>query len=125
MTDSRPFGDFRPACYVAHVTVEERFERLVDEFVGADGVTPPSPGRGFGSSALKYRGKIFAMLVRGRLVVKLSQSRVTSLVDTGAGARFDANKGTPMKEWFALDAASGFDWSELADEALQHAGGTR
>ena len=125
MTDWWDSEDVGPACYVARVTVEERFEQLVDEFVGLDGVTPPTPGRGFGSSALKYRGKIFAMLVRGQLVVKLPQGRVSSLVEAGEGARFDANKGTPMKEWLALGSGSGLDWSELAGEAIEHAGGSR
>ena len=103
------------------MTVEERFERLVDELAGVEGVSPPSPGRGFGSSALKYRGKIFAMLVRGQLVVKLSTARVAELVAAGEGRHFDANKGTPMKEWFTLDEPADLGWSELAGEALQHA----
>ena len=103
--------------------VEERFELLVDEFVKVDGVAPPSPGRGFGSSALRYRGKIFAMLVRGHLVVKLPKARVTALVEAGEGIHFDANKGTPMKEWFTLDEPSGLDWSPLTQEALDHATG--
>ena len=100
----------------------ERFERLVDEFVGVDGVTPPTPGRGFGSSALRYRGKIFAMCVDGELVVKLPATRVNALVADGAGVRFDGNKGTPMKEWFRLAPASTLDWSALAHEALDFAG---
>ena len=107
------------------MTVEERFERLVDELVGIDGVSPPSPGRGFGSSALKYRGKIFAMLVRGNLVVKLPQARVSELVESGEGRHFDANKGTPMKEWFTLDEPSGMSWSTLSREALDYAAGAR
>src|SRR5689334_11384782 len=105
------------------MTVEERFERLVDELVGVEGVSPPSPGRGFGSSALKYRGKIFAMLVRGNLVVKLPKARVAELVAAGEGRHFDANKGAPMKEWFALAEPSGLSWSALAREALTFAGG--
>jgi len=103
------------------MTVEERFERLVDELVGIEGVSPPSPGRGFGSSALKFRGKIFAMLVRGHLVVKLAKGRVAELVAAGEGRHFDANKGTPMKEWFTLDEPSDLSWSELAREGLAHA----
>jgi hypothetical protein len=101
---------------------EERFEHLVDEFVTVEGVTPPSPGRGFGSSALRYQKKIFAMCVRGRLVVKLPKARVDELVSDGAGTRFDANKGTPMKEWLALDPASALPWPALAREALDFAG---
>ena len=103
--------------------MDQRFEQLVDEFVGHDGVTPPTPGRGFGSSALRYRGRIFAMQVRGELVVKLHRTRVDALVAGGAGVRFDANRGTPMKEWLRLAPDSGPDWSTLAQEALDFARG--
>jgi hypothetical protein len=71
-----------------------RFEDLVDELVGCAGVTPPRGGSGFGRSALRWEKKIFAMLVRGRLVVKLPAPRVDALVSGGDGVRFDANKGT-------------------------------
>jgi hypothetical protein len=101
---------------------EERFEELVDELVGVSGVTPPSGGGGFGSGSLRFQRKIFAMLVRGRLVVKLPKARVDALVDDGRGVRFDANKGTPMKEWFSLDPASELPWLPLAHEALDFAG---
>lgn len=102
---------------------EDRFADLVDELLGMAGVTPPSPGGGFGSSALRYQNKIFAMLVRGRLVVKLPKSRVDELVEAGDGERFDANKGTPMKEWLALDPGSELRWSPLAREAMDFVGG--
>jgi hypothetical protein len=92
---------------------EERYEDLVDDFTGVDGV--------FGRSALRYRRKIFAMLVRGRLVVKLPRPRVDELVAGGHGERFDANKGTPMKEWFSLDPGSALPWPPLAREALDFA----
>ena len=80
-----------------------RFEDLVIEFNDVEGVTPPRGGAGFGRSALRYRGKIFAMFVRGALVVKLPADRVAALVAAGHGAHFDANKGTPMREWFAAE----------------------
>jgi hypothetical protein len=104
------------------VTAEDRFEELVGELVGTPGVTPPSPGRGFGSSALRVHNKIFAMYVRGNLVVKLPKDRVDALVAAGEGVRFDANKGTPMKEWLALDPDSGLDWSVIAREAMAFVG---
>lgn len=96
----------------------DRFAELVDELVGAPGVTPPSGGSGFGRSALRVDGRIFAMYVRDELVLKLPKARVDELVAADEGSRFDANKGTPMKEWFALDANSKLDWLELANEAL-------
>src|SRR5262249_27283914 len=100
---------------------DERYEDLVDELVGVAGVTPPRGGGGFGRSALRFQGKIFAMLVRGRLVVKLPGGRVDPLIAAGYGGRFDANKGTPMREWLSLDPDSGQDWLALAREALDFA----
>jgi hypothetical protein len=101
---------------------EERFEDLVDELVGVAGVTPPRGGSGFGRNALRFQNKIFAMLVRGRLVLKLPADRVDALIAAGDGSRFDANKGTPMKEWFSLDPESRQPWLALAREALSFAG---
>ena len=100
------------------MTPEDRFENLVDEFLATTGVTPPSPGGGFGSSALRVNGKIFAMLVRGCLVVKLPKTRVADLVASGDGVNFDANKGKPMKEWLNLSPDSNLPWSTLARESL-------
>ena len=102
----------------------ERYEDLVDELVGLPGVTPPAGGRGFGRSAVRFNGKIVAMFVRGRLVLKLPGARVTELVDAGHGVRFDANKGTPMREWLSMDPESDQPWLPLAREAVEFAGGT-
>jgi hypothetical protein len=99
----------------------DRFDDLVSDLVGIDGVTPPRGGGGFGRSALRFQNKIFAMLVRGRLVLKLPATRIDALVAAGDGVRFDANKGTPMKEWFSLDPDSGHPWLSLAHEALDFA----
>jgi hypothetical protein len=103
------------------VRPEDRFQDLVDELIGSPGVTPPRGGSGFGRSGLRWQNKIFAMLVRGRLVVKLPTARVEALVGEGAGVHFDANKGTPMKEWFSLDPDSNLPWLPLAQEALDFA----
>jgi hypothetical protein len=104
------------------VTPEERFDTLVGELVGTAGVTPPGSGRGFGSAALRIQNKIFAMLADGQLVVKLPKARVDALVAAGEGVRFDAGKGTPMKEWFSLQPTSGLAWAPLAREALDFVG---
>lgn len=97
---------------------ESRFDAVVDELLGEPGVTPPTGGSGFGKSALRRNNKIFAMFVRKQLVVKLPKVRVDELVASGDGVRFDANKGTPMKEWLALSPDSPLDWVSLAREAL-------
>src|ERR1700755_252222 len=105
----------------ADVSPEMRFEDLLGEFSDIDGVTLPHGGSGFGRSALRYRGKIFAMFVRGALVVKLPGQRVDELIAAGHGARFDANKGTPMREWFSLDPGSALPRPTLGREALDFA----
>jgi hypothetical protein len=105
--------------------LEERYEDLVDELVGIPGVTPPRGGGGFGRTALRFDNKIFAMLVRGRLVLKLPAERIDALIAAGAGARFDANKGTAMKEWFSLGPDSRQPWLPLAHEALDFARSSR
>jgi hypothetical protein len=103
------------------MTPQERFDAVVDELIGVAGVTPPSGGAGFGSHALRFQRKIFAMLVRDRLVVKLPRARVDELVATGSGVHFDANKGTPMKEWLSLNPDAGLPWAAMAREALTFA----
>jgi hypothetical protein len=103
------------------MTPEDRFEELVAELIQIDDVSPPAGGRRFGAHALRRRGRIFAMLVRGCLVVKLPKARVDDLLAAGDGVRFDANKGTPMKEWLTLDPGSERSWSDLAREALAFA----
>jgi hypothetical protein len=102
----------------AVMTPEDRFDELAGEMLRFDGVSPPAGGRRFGSQALRHHGRIFAMMVRGHLVVKLPRRRVDALVETGAGVRFDANKGTPMKEWFVLGESADVPWRDLALEAL-------
>src|SRR5580704_19227855 len=105
----------------ADLSPEMRFEDLLGEFSDIDGVTLPHGGSGFGRSALRYRGKIFAMFVRGALVVKLPGQRVDELITAGHGARFDANKGTPMREWFTVAPDCPLPWPALAAEALDFA----
>jgi hypothetical protein len=100
---------------------EDRFDALASDLMRIDGVSPPAGGRRFGAQALRRDGRIFAMLAGGCLVVKLPRPRVDELVAAGAGLRFDANKGTPMKEWFVLSEASGLGWDALAREALAFA----
>jgi hypothetical protein len=99
---------------------DPRYEDLIDELMGEPGITPPH-GRGFGRSAVRFNGKIFAMFVRGRLVLKLPADRVDEMIAAGHGIRFDANKGTPMREWLSLDPASDEPWLPLAREALSFA----
>ena len=97
---------------------DSRYSRLVASFMAEKGVTSKTEGKGFGSSGqLKVDGRIFAMLVRGELVLKLPRQRVDGLVAAGDGRRFDAGKGKPMSEWLVLSPSSKKSWAPLAREA--------
>ncbi len=102
------------------ITPDERFATIVEEFLGIPDITPPSEGKGFGSSGLKVHNKIFAVLVSGKLVVKLPKPRVDALVAAGDGERFDPrHDGRPMKEWVVVEPTSKEGWLPLAREALR------
>jgi len=102
------------------MTAEGRYADLVAQFAGRQGITNISDGKGFGSSGhLKVSGKIFAMLVRGELGLKLPRPRVDELVEHGEGIRFDAGKGKPMREWFVLSPTYKKRWLPLAEEAME------
>lgn len=75
-----------------------------------------SEARMFGSPGLKVGGKVFAIEVKGRLVVKLPRARVEALVAEGAGEPFDPGHGRLMKEWVAVPPSAA-DWLSLAREA--------
>src|SRR5438128_820593 len=95
---------------------ERRFERLAQRFLDEPAVTR---GTGFGSTpGLRVRGKIFAMSREGDLVLKLPKEEVDDLVASGAGVRFDAGKGRPMKEWVVVSARAGRSWAKLTERAL-------
>ena len=97
--------------------VEDRFKELADALVGKDGVTLGSGKRGFGSDALQVEGRIFAMVTRGGVVLKLPAEQVRGLIASGQGSPFDAGKGRPMREWVVLERGAHERLLPLAVEA--------
>ena len=105
------------------LTSADHFDALVETFSGAPDVTlptdDPTAKRGFGSSALKVKDKIFAMLVGDQLVVKLPRTRVDALVAAGDGERFHPrHDGRVMKEWLVTVPGHEDEWLTLAQEAM-------
>ena len=103
---------------------EIRFAAIVEALVELPGVTHVKSGsRLFGAASLKVHDKIFAMVASsGEFVVKLPKARVDALVAAGAGERFDANRGQPMKEWLKVRSESAKEWLALAREAFEFVG---
>ena len=101
-------------------TPEQVWEPIAKHQLAKRGVTS---GTGFGTNeGLRVSGTIFAMLVRGELVVKLPRDRVDELVDAGAARRFDAGKGRPMKVWASVPASASRRWKGLVEEARTFVG---
>jgi len=93
------------------------FRRLMQRLLQERGV---HQGTGFGSNpGLRVGTKIFAMLARDGLVVRLPKARVDALVASGAGTRFDPRRdGRLMKEWVVVSVERRRLWGGLTDEAL-------
>jgi hypothetical protein len=97
---------------------EALFEQLIARFRADPSVTPPSAKGGkFGASGLKVDGKLFAMLSKGELVLKLPKDRVDELIAAHAGKRFDPGHGRLMKEWVTIEPGKSRSWPKLAEEA--------
>ena len=78
------------------------FAAIAERLLSEDGVTE---GTGFGANAgLRVGGKIFAMLVRGELVVKLPAVRCVELVSSGIARPFERGQGRPLKAWITVGA---------------------
>ncbi len=101
------------------------FDKLAAELLAEGGVEDGSQSgrRGFGSNGLKVAGKLFAMPVKGRLVLKLPRDRVAALVASGSGEFFDPGHGRLMREWIALDLPER-EWKSLAREARDYVKGS-
>lgn len=102
---------------------EARYTAVADELLRHRAVTrlakETQSKKKFGTSdELRVNDRIFAMLVRGTLVVKIPRDRVDALVTSGDGERFDTGGGRVMKEWLSLKPGSRQDWLALAKEAM-------
>lgn len=91
------------------------FAAVVEALSAEPGV---ARGRMFGAEGLKAGTQVFAMAVKGRLVVKLSAERAAALRDAGLAVAFDPGHGRPMKQWVSVAPAAGVSWEALAREAL-------
>jgi hypothetical protein len=92
---------------------EHAWDDLVDRFLAEPDVDVRTA---FASPALRVGGKIFAMLIRGELVLKLPAQRCAALVADGRATAFEAG-GRTMREWVALGGVEPAEWQDLAEEA--------
>jgi TfoX/Sxy family transcriptional regulator of competence genes len=94
---------------------DPQFDRIAMAYKDTPGV---STGKMFGAVGLKVNGKVFAMVVKGRLVVKLPKARVDALVRDRRAQRFDPGHGRPMKEWVSVPRGA-LPWLAVVREAYE------
>lgn len=100
---------------------DERYSDIIQALAATPGVTQ-AEGMFRASGQLRVNNRIFAMLVNGKLVVKLPRDRVDGIIAAGEGVRFDPGHGRIMKEWLTVGMSSREDWMSLAREALAFVG---
>lgn len=97
---------------------------MIREFAGVMAALESEPGvtRGkmFGAEGLKIGKSVFAMEVKGKLVVKVSSDRAEELRRKGLATSFDPGHGRPMKQWLSISPKARLDWLVLAREALAY-----
>jgi hypothetical protein len=81
--------------------------------------------RMFGSTGLTIHGKVFAVLYKGRLVLKLPKDRVETLVRSGLGDYFDPGHGRISKGWVSVKPEARADWLSLSQEAKEFVASVR
>lgn len=94
-------------------STEQLFSEVKARF---SSVLSVAPGKMFGAEGLRIDGKVFAMRVKGNLVVKLPARRVDELIALGVGMRFDPGHGRLMKEWIQIVPGKA-DWTDLSVKA--------
>ena len=101
---------------------KKRYLRLVATLIKNPDVLMPVGKKGFGSSGLYVKGKLFAFLSqKNQLIVKLPKKRVDDLVACGVGMHWDPrHDGRVFREWVVLEPSSR-TWIPLAKEAMQFA----
>lgn len=98
---------------------EERFWSLAQPLLTRPGVASSTM---MGLPCLRVHGHFFASCDRrtGHLLVKLSEARVTQLLDAGHAEPF-APAGRRFRQWAAFPPAMASTWGPLIDEALAFA----
>ncbi len=98
-------------------TAKELYGTVVDTMLQNPDVTQ-SQKRGFGSG-LRVGGKVFAMLVKSKLAVKLPPNSIEELLAKGEGELYESG-GRPTKDWIVVESNSQERWLSLAQEAMEY-----
>jgi hypothetical protein len=94
------------------------YDELKTHFSSKSDVTVLS---GRGAQGIKRGGKLFVMFMKGDIMVKLPEKRVTEIISMGEGEPYDPGTGKPMKNWVLIPASRKDLWIKFSEEAKKHA----
>jgi TfoX/Sxy family transcriptional regulator of competence genes len=99
---------------------QERFDELVAAYLERPGV---SLGQVFHNNVLLVNNQVFAMTVRGELVVKVSLDDAQAMIARGQAVAFEPRHDRPMKQWISIeppDDRRGLRWEKLVEDAYRY-----
>jgi hypothetical protein len=97
----------------------DAFAELADRLLQEPGL---QTGTGFSTDpGLRSRGRLFAMLRNGALVVRLAPARANAIVEAGTGSRFYGSGDRRLEQWVAVPYGGPDSWTKPAHEALSYA----
>jgi hypothetical protein len=75
---------------------------------------------GSGAQGMKIGKKMFAFFTKGHIMLKLSQERVTELIDSGEGLSYDPGTGKTMKNMVIIPVSNKKSWIKYCEESLNY-----
>lgn len=81
-----------------------------------------SVGRVLSANGLMVKGKLFAAISKGRLLVKLPKDEVAKLIAEKRAAPFSSGGGRVMKEWATIGVEDQRTWLDIARRARAFVG---
>jgi hypothetical protein len=94
------------------------YEGIKTHFSGDEDVTVLS---GRGAQGIKLGKKLVVMFMKGDLMVKLPERRVSEIIVSGEGESFDPGTGKPMKSWVLIPKTRKDLWIKYGEEAKKSA----
>ena len=93
------------------------YEEIKTHFSTDNDVTVLS---GRGAQGIKLGKKLIVMFLKGNLLVKLPEERVSEIIAAGDGEPYDPGTGKPMKNWVLVTETRRDLWIKISEEAKQY-----
>jgi hypothetical protein len=97
---------------------EELFDTIAAQYTRRRGVTF---GRVWHNDGLTADGKLFAILISDRLVVKVPAAQAAELIDAAEGVAFEPHPGRKLREWLVVRQFDAPTWQRLIADAHAYA----